>query len=333
MLNWVTAIQNAVHFNSTFKTHTSTFAPPNFNVRTMLISMTGFGRGEATSTRDGSGLTATAEIRSVNSRFLETSMRLPRTLSEREFEVRELLRKGLGRGKVSLNVMLSGGDEGANISMTVNETAAKGYFDLLDRLRTITGLTAEITLRDLTSFNDVFSNDGASGAKTAEEWELVQQAVLKAVEALNGMRKQEGAELEKDFRTRIGTLDTIVTEIEAKSADASRAEFERMKERVKELVEDPIVIKNERLELEIALLAERLDITEEIVRFRSHIKFFLEALDGSEAAGRKLNFLLQEMNREINTMGSKANDASLAHKVVAAKEELEKIREQVQNIE
>lgn len=294
--------------------------------------MTGFGRGEATSTREGSDLTATAELRSVNSRFLETSMRLPRTLSEREFEVRELLRKGLGRGKVSLNVMLSG-DDGANISMTVNETAAKGYFDLLDRLRTVTGLTAEVTLRDLTSFNDVFVNDGASGKKTQEEWELVQQAVLKAIESLNGMRKQEGAELEKDFRNRIATLDSLVREIEAKSADASRAEFERMKERVKELVEDPIVIKNERLELEIALLAERLDITEEIVRFRSHIKFFLEALDGSEAAGRKLNFLLQEMNREINTMGSKASDAPLAHKVVAAKEELEKIREQVQNIE
>jgi uncharacterized protein (TIGR00255 family) len=106
-----------------------------------------------------------------------------------------------------------------------------------------------------------------------------------------------------------------------------------MKERVKELVSDPSVINNDRLELEIALLAERLDITEEIVRFRSHIKFFLEALEGNEPAGRKLNFLLQEMNREINTMGSKSVDAGLAHKVVGAKEELEKIREQVQNIE
>ncbi len=295
--------------------------------------MTGFGRGEASSTKEGSGLTATAEIRSVNSRFLETSMRLPRTLSEREFEVRELLRKGLGRGKVSLNVTISGGDESANIPLSVNESAAKGYFELLDRLRTVTGLTAEVTLRDLTSFNDVFLADGASGARAAEEWELVQQAVLKAIDTLNGMRKQEGAELEKDFRRRIKTLEAIVAEIEAKSADASRQEFERMKERVKELVDDPAVIKNERLELEIAILAERLDITEEIVRFRSHIKFFLEALDGSEAAGRKLNFLLQEMNREINTMGSKSSEATLAHKVVAAKEELEKIREQVQNIE
>lgn len=295
--------------------------------------MTGFGRGEVTSSKEGSGLTATAEIRSVNSRFLETSIRLPRTLSEREFEVRELLRKGLGRGKVSLNVTISGGDDSANIPLSVNETAAKGYFELLDRLRTITGVTAEITVRDLTSFNDVFLADGASGARAAQEWELVQQAIVKAIDNLNSMRKQEGAELEKDFRSRIATLETIVAEIEAKSADASKQEFERMKERVKELVDDPAVIKNERLELEIAILAERLDITEEIVRFRSHIKFFLEALDGSEAAGRKLNFLLQEMNREINTMGSKSGDAPLAHRVVVAKEELEKIREQVQNIE
>ncbi|MBS1904274.1 MAG: YicC family protein [Bacteroidetes bacterium] len=295
--------------------------------------MTGFGRGEVTSSKEGSGLTATAEIRSVNSRFLETSIRLPRTLSEREFEVRELIRKGLGRGKVSLNVTISGGDDSANIPLSVNETAAKGYFELLDRLRTITGVTAEITVRDLTSFNDVFLTDGASGARAAQEWELVQAAIVKAIENLNSMRKQEGAELEKDFRGRIATLETIVAEIEAKSADASKQEFERMKERVKELVDDPAVIKNERLELEIAILAERLDITEEIVRFRSHIKFFLEALDGSEAAGRKLNFLLQEMNREINTMGSKSGDAPLAHRVVVAKEELEKIREQVQNIE
>ncbi|HYM19720.1 MAG TPA: YicC/YloC family endoribonuclease [Candidatus Kapabacteria bacterium] len=299
----------------------------------MLISMTGFGRGEAVSTKEGSGVTATAEIRSVNSRFLETSMRLPRTLSEREFEVRELLRKGLGRGKINLNVIISGGDEGANIPLSVNETAAKGYFDLLDKLRTIASITAEITVRDITAFSDVFISDGASGERTAEEWELVQQAIIKAIESLTVMRKQEGAELEKDFRNRIAILDTIVTEVESKSKDASKAEFERMKERVKELVSDPAVINNERLELEIALLAERLDITEEIVRFRSHIKFFLEALESNEPAGRKLNFLLQEMNREINTMGSKSIDAPLAHKVVGAKEELEKIREQVQNIE
>ena len=295
--------------------------------------MTGFGRGEASTAENGSGITATAEIRSVNSRFLETSMRLPRTLNEREFEVREIIRKGLGRGKVNLNVTLSGNEEIANIPLAVNETAARGYFELLDKLRTVAGITAEITVRDITAFNDVFTSDASSGDKSAKEWDVVQKAIYLAIESLNGMRKQEGAELEKDFRDRIASMDTIVTKIEELSKGAAAAEYERLKGRVAELVNDPAVLNAERLELEIALLAERLDITEEIVRFRSHIKFFLEALELNEAAGRKLNFLLQEMNREINTMGSKANDAAVAHLVVGAKEELEKVREQVQNIE
>ncbi len=299
----------------------------------MLISMTGFGRGEASSSQSGAGITAIAEVRSVNSRFLETSIRLPRSLSEREFEVRELLRKGLGRGKVNLNVQLTGTDEAASIPLSVNESAARGYFELLDKLRTITGITAEITVRDVTSFNEVFVSDGNSSERAAQEWALVQQAIISAIEALNGMRKQEGAELEKDFHTRIATLGSLVSKIEELAKGASATEYERLKQRVLELVNDPAVLNTERLELEIALLAERLDITEEIVRFRSHIKFFNEALEGTEAAGRKLNFLLQEMNREINTMGSKANDATIAHLVVAAKEELERVREQVQNIE
>lgn len=299
----------------------------------MLISMTGFGRGEVSSAENGMGITATAEIRSVNSRFLETSMRLPRSLNEREFEVREILRKGLGRGKVNLNVSLSGSDAAASIPLSVNESAAKGYFELLDKLRTSAGITAEITVRDITAFSDVFTSDASSGDRSAKEWELVQEAIKQAIEALNGMRKQEGNELEKDFRERIATMDDIVTKIEGLAKGAAAAEYERLKERIAELVNDPAVLNAERLELEIALLAERLDITEEIVRFRSHIKFFLEALELNEAAGRKLNFLLQEMNREINTMGSKANDAAVAHLVVAAKEELEKVREQVQNIE
>jgi len=299
----------------------------------MLISMTGFGRGEATSATDKGGLAATAEVRSVNSRFLETSVRLPRTMSEREFEVRELVRKSLERGKININVNITRGETSANVPLEVNEPLARGYFDLLDKLRTVTGMTAEITLRDLTGFSDIFLNDSANADAAKEEWMLAQDAIQKSLVALNDMRKQEGSELEKDLRKRIANLDNKVNEVEKLSSGTSEAEFAKLKLRVLELTQDVAIANQDRLDMEIALIAERLDITEEIVRFRSHIKFFIEALESPEPAGRKLNFLIQEMNREINTMGSKTNEAQVQHIVVGAKEEMEKIREQVQNVE
>jgi len=299
----------------------------------MLISMTGFGRGDATSTTDRGGLTATAEVRSVNSRFLETSVRLPRTMSEREFEVRELVRKSLERGKINVNVTITRGEAAATVPLEVNEPLARGYFDLLDRLRTVTGMTAEITLRDLTGFSDIFISDAANADAATAEWQLAQEAVQKSLEALNSMRKQEGSELEKDLRKRIANLDEKVNTVETLSSGTSEAEFAKLKLRVLELTQDVAIANQDRLDMEIALIAERLDITEEIVRFRSHIKFFLEALAAPEPAGRKLNFLIQEMNREINTMGSKTNDPQVSHIVVSAKEEMEKIREQIQNVE
>ncbi len=299
----------------------------------MLISMTGFGRGEATSATDKGGLTATAEVRSVNSRFLETSVRLPRTMSEREFEVRELVRKSLERGKININVTITRGETAATVPLEVNEPLAKGYFVLLDRLRTVTGMTAEITLRDLTGFSDIFLSDAANADAATSEWKLAQEAVSKSLEALHIMRKQEGSELEKDLRMRIANLDEKVATVEKLSTGTAEAEFAKLKQRVLELTQDINVISKDRLDMEIALIAERLDITEEIVRFRSHIKFFLEALAAPEPAGRKLNFLIQEMNREINTMGSKTNDPQVSHIVVGAKEEMEKIREQIQNVE
>lgn len=298
----------------------------------MLISMTGFGRGESGS-GDTGGMTVVTEIRSVNSRFLETSVRLPRTLSEREFEIREMIRKSLERGKISVSIAVNRTESSANVPLAINENVARGYYALLDRLRNVTGVTAEITLRDLTSYNDIFTTEADLSAMAAEEWRLAQDSLRQAIDALNAMRKQEGGELEKDIRSRLALLDERVTEVEKRSADAAQTEYAKVKERVAELVADINVINNDRLELEIALLAERLDITEEIVRFRSHLKFFLEALDAPEPAGRKLNFLLQEMNREINTMASKTSIPAVAHIVVGMKEELEKMREQAQNIE
>src|SRR5581483_927648 len=299
----------------------------------MLISMTGFGRGEITRTLEsGATITVTAEIRSVNSRFIEIAVRLPRTLAERELECREVLRKRLERGKISLNLSVDrqGTEE---IPLTVNEPVAKAYFNLLDQLRTATGLTAEIQLRDLTSFGDIFTAEDRASSVAAIEWELNQQAIASAIEQINAMGTSEGSELERDLRTRLTTMETRTNEIERLSAETAKEEYNNLKERILELTKDSQVLNDQRLELEVAMIAERLDITEELVRFRSHLKFFLEAMGSTEAAGRKLNFILQEMNREVNTMGSKTNSADVAHHVVYIKQELEKMREQVQNIE
>ncbi len=295
--------------------------------------MTGFGRGEATRAfESGATLAVTAELRSVNSRFIEIAVRLPRTLSERELECRELLRKKLERGKISLNISVDrqGTEE---IPLHVNEAMAKAYFNLLDQLRTLTGLTAEIQLRDLTSFGDIFTTEDNPSEAAAAEWELTQAAINDAIAQLNAMRRAEGSELERDLRARLTAMETGTNEVERLSALTAKEEYEKLKQRIHELTNDADVLNNQRLELEVAMIAERLDITEEIVRFRSHLKFFLEAMDAPESAGRKLNFILQEMNREVNTMGSKTSSADVAHHVVNMKQELEKMREQVQNIE
>jgi uncharacterized protein (TIGR00255 family) len=296
--------------------------------------MTGFGRAERTGPIGAAGASATVsvEARSVNSRFIEIAIRLPRTLAERELECREIIRKRLERGKISINLSIErqGTEE---IPLSVNQPVAKAYFKLLDELRTLTGLTAEIQLRDLTSFGDIFSTEEHGSDSSAQEWELSQQAIIEAIEQMNAMRRSEGGELERDIRSRLETMRTRTDEIERLSSTAAQEEYAKLKQRIADLTKDTQVLAEQRLELEIALIAEHLDITEELVRFRSHLKFFLEAMESAESAGRKLNFILQEMNREVNTMGSKTNSADVAHHVVAIKEELEKMREQIQNIE
>jgi uncharacterized protein (TIGR00255 family) len=159
-----------------------------------------------------------------------------------------------------------------------------------------------------------------------------EKALAEAVDALATMRRKEGQELEKDFRTRLAILSDLTGKVEGLSKDQVPRERTRLRERIAQILEKETIDEG-RLEMELALLAERLDVTEECVRFRSHVRFFEQAFASPEPAGRKLNFLVQEMNREINTMGSKSSDTAIAHIVVQAKEELEKIREQLQNIE
>ncbi len=292
----------------------------------MIASMTGYGRGEA----EGTGLKAAVELRSVNGRFLEVSARLPRTLSLRENDIKEAVRQKISRGKINVVVVLERGNGGA-IPLRINKTAAQSYYKLLNELRKTLRLKETVRIQHLLQFSEVFEQEELAD-NDEHEWAVVKTALARALDALETMRRNEGKELEKDFRARIGVLEGGIDQIVELSKGQVPAERERLRERIRQLIGQETVDQG-RLEMELAILADRLDVTEECVRFRSHTKFFLEALRDGEPSGRKLNFLVQEMNREINTIGSKSSAPEIAHSVVRQKEELEKIREQLQNIE
>ena len=292
----------------------------------MIASMTGFGRGESSD----AGINAAVEIRTVNSRFLEVTARLPRALSLRENDVKEAIRRRISRGKVTMVANLEKEGNGA-IPLAVNSSSARSYYKLLLQLRKAVKLKESVKLEHLLQFSDIFEQK-ETVATDEREWLVVQQALNASLDQLETMRKGEGTELERDFRARIALLQDRIEQVEQISRSQVPAERERLRGRIAQLLNGEPVDEG-RLELEIALLADRLDVTEECVRFRSHNKFFLEALSAPEAAGRKLNFLVQEMNREANTIGSKSSATEIAHIVVGMKEELERIREQIQNIE
>jgi uncharacterized protein (TIGR00255 family) len=292
----------------------------------MIASMTGYGRGEATA----KGVSIAVEIRSVNSRFLEVAARLPRSLSLRENEIKELIRQKVARGKITL-VSTVERETNGNLPLKVNASAAKAYYRLLNELKKSVKLRETVKLEHLLRFSEVIEAQEIENTDD-EEWKVFQSALASALDALNQMRTKEGGELKKDFGNRIQALEERLGQAEKISKEQVPLERARLRERVHRLMEGEAV-DDGRLELELALLADRLDVTEECVRFRSHNKFFLEAMESDDSAGRKLNFLIQEMNREANTIGSKSSATEIAHLVVGMKEELEKIREQLQNVE
>lgn len=292
----------------------------------MLISMTGFGNA----TLSGDGMTVSVEIRSVNSRFYEFSARVPKHLQGRELDLKEMVRAQLKRGKVNLTLTVDKAD-GAEMPLHVDLEAAKMYHHLLTQLRDAVGLTEEVKLENLLQFSDVFTTEEKEDLPD-EEWALIMAGVEQSVAALFEMRRKEGEELTRDLEERVRIMDATIDRIEELSRGRAALERDRLTERLRSLLADE-KIDPARLDTEIALLADKMDITEEMVRFRSHTKFFLETLQSEVSEGRKLSFLLQEMNREANTISSKSYDASIAHMVVGIKEELERIREQIQNIE
>jgi uncharacterized protein (TIGR00255 family) len=288
--------------------------------------MTGYGRGEV----HEDGLEVVVEIRTLNHRFLDISLRVPKSLQVYEQDLKEMIRRWLTRGRVNITVLLKSADL-PDTGLTVDLGLARTYVALLENLRQNLGIDGAVKLEHLLNFPEIFTySETAELSETV--WEAVQTAVEKALSDLKEMRLREGKEIEKDLRRRIEILQEKIQAIEQRSPIKVGEEMEKLRQRVRELVRGERV-EESRLEMEIALLADRVDVTEECIRFRSHNTLFLEALEQPESAGRKLNFILQEMNREANTIGAKASDAEIAHLVVEIKEEVERLREQVQNIE
>jgi len=292
--------------------------------------MTGYGRGEALM----NGLRLTAEVRSVNHRFCELSVRLPRALSILEAEARKLLTERLTRGKISLAVTWGGeGEHQAEPSATLrlDANAADRYMALLGELKKKYGLTGEIDLRSFATLPNIFVWEEPA-SDTEHYAGLLREVVLKAAEDMIKMKELEGETLRTDLETRVESIRTRVAHIRERAPERLRDARNRLRERVNLLLEDG-EIPEERVAQEVAILSDRLDCTEECVRLEAHCAHFRKLLEEESTPGRKLNFLLQEMNREINTIGSKSSDVPIVEQVVEVKEELERIREQVQNIE
>lgn len=293
----------------------------------MIRSMTGFGRGTATE----GGYVATAEVRSVNSRYLEASIRMPRALSLLESKVNEIVQKRLSRGKVNVTVTLETTAGGSPVSVQPDLALARAIYDAAEELRTHIGLRDAVTLDSLLKNTELIVVQHAEIEDELSE-RLVSEAVHGALDELDAMRQSEGDALARDFRERLDALATLLVTVEQRAPERVTEAKARLEERVAKLLTGEHPVDEQRIAQEVAIIADRYDITEECVRFRSHIEQY-RALMNEQQPGRRLNFLLQELNREANTIGSKANDAEIAHVVVQMKEEIERIREQVQNIE
>jgi uncharacterized protein (TIGR00255 family) len=286
--------------------------------------MTGYGKGNAVK----KNFSVDVEIKSVNSRFLELFLKLPPLLSDKEYEMREIMKSKIKRGKINVTVQLK--RNGSNELAMVNETKLKEYISLIEKIKKTAGINEEIKLEHILNNREIISSSDISLSEI--EFNTVKKALKSAVDELLIMRKAEGEELAKDLKKRINTIEGRVVLIEKEYRKSVNNYFKKLKERIKILTREA-ELDEQRLNLELASIADKADITEECVRLKSHLKFFIDSMTKQDEPGRKLNFLCQELNRETNTISSKSISTALTHNTVLIKEEIEKIREQIQNIE
>lgn len=289
-----------------------------------MKSMTGFGRYE-TETDLGK---VVVEGRSENHRFLDINFQIPDALSAAEPNLTEIVKKYIVRGKVRINIAVEGL---RNRSTAIDIGLAKESLKTLGKLKKELGLKEPIELQHLLMIRDFFSSE-VKPSINKKHIAKIEEALVGTVKKLDGMRKSEGKKLERDLKQRTLKIETLVRKIESKREDFMRDFSNKLKGRIQELLEDT-QIDEARLNQEIVFLAERSDITEEIVRLGAHISKLKETFSKGGSIGRELDFLLQEMNREANTIAAKSKDAEISHFIIELRSEMEKIREQIQNIE
>ncbi len=292
----------------------------------MIRSMTGFGSAEVVE----GGASVKVEVHSVNGRFLDLKVKLPKCFFEYEGELRKIAQNYVDRGRVNVNMSISLSSARATAVRLDYELAAR-YMSLAGELARIHGLEHQMDARTLLSLPDILSweEDPVSGES---HWDMARKAANAAFEAHRAMREKEGDAIGKDVRERLNAVGAHLDEIGCRAPEIVQANTARLRKKIESLVGSD-TFDEVRFAMEVALYADRLDITEECVRFRSHNALFAQELDDKKTSGRKLSFLLQEMNRETNTIGSKVMDAEVAGIVVRIKEELEKMREQTENME
>lgn len=294
-----------------------------------ILSMTGCGYARIPSGRS----ILTVEIKSVNSRYLDINCKTPRAYSRLEEKIKSLVGAHATRGKIDVYVTAEAAPGESDTTLTLDEGFLKGYLDCLYTLRDTYGLKDDISVMSVAQNRDIFTATRID--ETAEQlWDALLPPLSAALDEFSTMKKTEGARLASDMLEKLDVLETLVTKIEALAPEAVKQYEARITERIEEYLSEAEIDRSRIVE-EVALFADRVAVDEELVRLKSHMAQFRQMLcdQGDAPRGRKLDFLLQEINREINTTGSKCSDAAMAKLVVDAKSEAEKIREQVQNIE
>ena len=290
-----------------------------------IYSMTGY----ATEKSALSNGEITCEFRTLNSRYLEIYLKLPQQLRNYEDAFKNVIRKHIDRAKVNCVITISETEVLPDM-MQINAPLVKMYRHLLEDLRMSADIKEPLKISDFLQFKDLFNI--AENVVDDSLVQVVENLLVLTIKQLNIARSEEGENLRKDMLSRLNNVMQMANEVQTYAAQNSRMEFQKQMERLKNLIDDNKLDRN-RLEMEVALISDRVDISEEIVRLNSHIELFKEDLEQGSPIGKKLNFILQEMHREANTMSSKNTLIEISHRVVAIKEEIERMREQVQNIE
>ncbi|MGV8146478.1 MAG: YicC/YloC family endoribonuclease [Alkaliphilus sp.] len=293
----------------------------------MLKSMTGFGRGES----QLEGRKFFLEIKTLNNRYLDIIIRMPKSYTYLEEKIKKLIKASVRRGRVEIYVKRENTKE-LDCRVVPNLLLAKEYAEALGVISDEISMRDDITLSFLSRFPDVLSVEKIEEDETVV-WNCMSEAIVNAMEKANTMRIIEGEQIKTDIISRLDVIIELLAELKCKAPEVVLEYKEKLNSRIKELLDSSIVVDEGRISTEVAFFADKSSIDEELVRFDSHIHQLANTLNEDDSVGRKLDFLLQEMNREVNTIGSKANNLVITKHVVKIKSELEKIREQVQNIE